>query len=189
MAEQLPPGHDVIPPATLTHDARTMSQATSLAHRGASHSGIPARATNGVTPMSPGSADVERDMHAKNLADLCGTPIIDWTRVQRRLDEGVDQAPGAGGPDRHTCWLAKIDADGRPHVTGIGVLWSDGAFWFETGRTSRKGRNIERNPRCTLSIALDWAQSTLQVLEHCWPGSVGNSDVFAAQHDNSGTPM
>lgn len=70
-----------------------------------------------------------------------------------RLDEGVDQAPGAGGPDRHTCWLATINADGSPHVTGIGALWSDGAFWFETGRWSRKGRNIERDPRCTLSVA------------------------------------
>ncbi len=92
-------------------------------------------------------------MEARNLADLYGTPLIDWSTVRGRLDKGVDQAPGTGGPDRHTCWLATIDADGSPHVTGIGALWSDGAFWFETGRTSRKGRNIERDPRCTLSVA------------------------------------
>ena len=63
------------------------------------------------------------------------------------------QAPGTGGPDRHTCWLATINADGSPHVTGIGALWVDGAFWFETGETSRKGRNLARDPRCTLSVA------------------------------------
>ena len=28
-------------------------------------------------------------------------------------------------------------------------------FWFETGRTSRKGRNLARDPRCTLSVATE----------------------------------
>jgi hypothetical protein len=49
--------------------------------------------------------------------------------------------------------LATIDRDGRPHVTGLGVLWVDDAFWFETGETTRKGRNLARDPRCTLSVA------------------------------------
>jgi PPOX class probable F420-dependent enzyme len=92
-------------------------------------------------------------MEAKNLADLYELPPLDWSHIQARLDQGVDQAPGAGGPDRHTCWLATIDADGSPHVTGIGALWVDGAFWFETGERSRKGRNLARDPRCTLSVA------------------------------------
>jgi len=93
-------------------------------------------------------------MDAKNLADLYDLPLIDWTALTARLEEGVPQAPGTGGPDRHTCWLATIDADGRPHVTGIGALWVDGAFWFETGERSRKGRNLARDPRCTMSLAL-----------------------------------
>jgi len=92
-------------------------------------------------------------MDARNLAELYGSPLIDWPTVTERLDRGLTQAPGTGGPDRHTCWLATIDADGSPHLTGIGALWFDDAFWFETGRTSRKGRNIERDPRCTLSMA------------------------------------
>ena len=92
-------------------------------------------------------------MEAKNLADLYGTPLLDWGRITTRLDQGVEQAPGGGGPNRHTCWLATINADGSPHVTGVGALWVDGAFWFETGKTTRKGRNLARDPRCTLSLA------------------------------------
>lgn len=92
-------------------------------------------------------------MKATNLADLYDAPLLDWQRVRDRLDAGFTQAPGTGGPDRHTCWLATIDADGRPHVTGIGALWTDDAFWFETGTTTRKGRNLARDPRCTLSLA------------------------------------
>ncbi len=91
-------------------------------------------------------------MQTKNLADLYELPLLDWDLITARLDD-LPQAPGAGGPDRHTCWLATIDADGRPHVTGVGAQWFDGAFWFETGRQTRKGRNLARDPRCTLSLA------------------------------------
>lgn len=94
-----------------------------------------------------------RHVHARNLADLYDLPLLDWDRITARLDAGVTQAPGTGGPDRHTFWLATIDADGSPHVTGIGALWHDGAFWFETGERTRKGRNLARDPRCTLTVA------------------------------------
>lgn len=92
-------------------------------------------------------------MDAKNLAELYDLAPLAWDPIVARLDAGLTQAPGTGGPDRHTCWLATIDPDGRPHVTGIGANWHDGAFWFETGARSRKGRNLARDPRCTLSVA------------------------------------
>jgi hypothetical protein len=92
-------------------------------------------------------------MEAKNLGDLYDLPLVDWSMVTNRLAEGMTQAPSTGGPDRHTCWLATIDADGSPHVTGIGAIWVDDGFWFETGERTRKARNIARDPRCTLSIA------------------------------------
>src|SRR6478736_489381 len=94
-------------------------------------------------------------MDAKNLADRYGTPNVEWSRVEARLGRDLTQAPGTGGPDRHTCWLATINADGSPHVTGIGAEWLDGTFWFETGTSTRKGRNLARDPRCTLTLATD----------------------------------
>ena len=92
-------------------------------------------------------------MQARNLADLYDLAPLDWSAISARLDRGVPQAPGDGGPDRHTCWLATINPDGSPHVNGVGTVWADGAFWFETGERSRKGRNLARDPRCTLSVA------------------------------------
>jgi PPOX class probable F420-dependent enzyme len=92
-------------------------------------------------------------MEATNLADLYGTPLLDWGPIAARLDGGLSQAPDSGGPNRHTCWLATINADGSPHVTGVGALWVDGAFWFETGKGTRKARNVARDPRCTLTVA------------------------------------
>ena len=46
---------------------------------------------------------------ATNLAELYGLPLVDWARIEARLEAGLSQAPGTGGPDRHTCWLATIN--------------------------------------------------------------------------------
>ena len=92
-------------------------------------------------------------METKNLAGLYGLEPLAWERITQRLDRGVSQAPGTGGPDRHTCWLTTINLDGSPHVTGVGAIWVDGAFFLETGERTRKGRNLARDPRCVLSVA------------------------------------
>src|SRR4051794_2673078 len=92
-------------------------------------------------------------MDTQNLADLYELPAMEWSSVTELLDAGYDQVPGSGGPDRHTTWLTTLDADGSPHVTGVGSLWVDGAFWFETGPRTRKGRNLARDPRCTVALA------------------------------------
>ena len=105
--------------------------------------------------MSSVGRDGRTVMEARNLADLYGTPLVGWDRVRARLDQGFTQAPGTGGPNRHTCWLATINRDGSPHVTGVGALWVDDAFWFETGEGTRKGKNLARDPRCALSLATD----------------------------------
>jgi hypothetical protein len=91
---------------------------------------------------------------AKNL-DGYDTPLIPWERVQAVLDQEISQAPGTGGPDRHTCWLATIDPGGRPHVVGIGAHQVDGAWYFTSGPSARKSKNLTRDARCTISVALD----------------------------------
>lgn len=92
-------------------------------------------------------------MEAHNLADLYDAALLEWANIENRLALGLSQAPDTGGPNRHTSWLATINPDGSPHVTGIGALWVDGTFWFETGGHTRKGKNLARDPRCTLSVA------------------------------------
>ena len=93
-------------------------------------------------------------VETKNLADLYHLPPVDWAAVTAPLDQGVTQAPETGGPDRHTTWLTTINADGSPHVTAVGALWADGTFWFVTGERTRKGRNLARDPRCTVAVSM-----------------------------------
>jgi hypothetical protein len=136
-------------------------------------------------------------MEATNLADLYGTPNLDWEHIRARLSEGVSQAPDTGGPNRHTFWLATINRDGSPHVTGIGGLWMDDAFWFVTGETTRKGRNVARDARCTLSVATHEFDLVVEGHAHkvTDPATVAEiarraaADGWPARVDESGTAL
>jgi hypothetical protein len=93
-------------------------------------------------------------MDTLNLAGTNDLPPLAWSTVADALDSGFTQAPETGGSDRRACWLATVNADGSPHVTGIGSLWLEGTFWFVTGQRSVKGRNLARDNRMAISVAV-----------------------------------
>ena len=97
---------------------------------------------------------VKEPLSERNL-DGYDAPPIAWERVRERLDQGVTQPPGTGGPDRHTYWLATTNPDGSPHVMPLGVFWVDGGFYFNAGPGTRKVKNLADNPRCVISVATD----------------------------------
>ena len=51
-----------------------------------------------------------------------------------------------------TYWLATVRQDGRPHVMPVWAVWLDNALWLSTSERSVKGRNLEREPRCTVTL-------------------------------------
>jgi hypothetical protein len=136
-------------------------------------------------------------MEATNLAELYDLPTLEWAPIEARLGAGITQAPGTGGPDRHTCWLATINTDGSPHVTGVGAFWHDGAFWIVTGERTRKGRNLARDPRCTLSLSthefdlvLDGdAQQITDPDRVAMIATVASDDGWPARVDDTGTAL
>jgi len=95
---------------------------------------------------------MDAGMEAKNLAVHYGLPLVDWQQVEARLAGG--SLAGTGTSDNRS-WLATTNPDGSPHLTGLGPLWVDGRFYFTTGETTRKGRNLARDPRCTLGISTE----------------------------------
>lgn len=51
-----------------------------------------------------------------------------------------------------TFWLATVNAvPARPHVMPVWGVWLEDAFFFSTGRQSRKGQNLASNPACTVA--------------------------------------
>jgi hypothetical protein len=94
-----------------------------------------------------------KDPSSTQKLDTYGAPDLPWSAVRDRLAAGVTQAPGTGGPDRHTSWLATVNPDGTPHVRPLGALWDDGTFVFNSGAGTRKAKNLAREPKCVLTVA------------------------------------
>lgn len=90
----------------------------------------------------------------RNL-DGYDSPPIEWELVERQLNTNVPQAPGEGGPSRHTAWLTTIGPSGLPHVRPLGVVQSDGAWYFNSSVDTRKSRNLAARDECVLSLATD----------------------------------
>lgn len=67
-----------------------------------------------------------------------------WAAARERL---ANPEPG------RTYWLATVRPDGRPHVRPLLGLWLDDAFYFITGETTRKGKNLASDPRCVITAS------------------------------------
>jgi pyridoxine/pyridoxamine 5'-phosphate oxidase len=132
-------------------------------------------------------------MEIINLGSADGLPPVNWTDVLQRLDEGSAPAPEAH--NSRTTWLTTVNEDGSPHVTAVGALWMDGAFWFQTGARTRKARNVNLDPRCSIAVSVRDAdvviegdasrvtdQSTVARLAAAW-----RSNGWPAELDASGS--
>src|SRR4051794_12928593 len=102
----------------------------------------------------------ESAMQTINLGVGDGLPPADWDRIRTTLEGG--EAPVPDAHNSRTTWLTTINEDGSPHVTAVGALWLDGTFWFQTGAGTRKHRNVERDPRCTVAQSVRDADVVLE---------------------------
>ena len=63
-------------------------------------------------------------------------------------------------------WITTVRADGRPHVTPLVAVWSEGAIHFCTGTAEQKAVNLRNNPHVTLLTGRnDWETGLDVVVE------------------------
>jgi hypothetical protein len=132
-------------------------------------------------------------MRTINLGAADGLPPVDWEVVRDGLDSGSSPAPDAH--NARTTWLTTINEDGSPHVTPVGALWVDGAFWFQTGAGTRKSRNVARDPRCSVAVSIRDADIVVEgdAVHVTEPGQVARiakawaDQGWPAEPDESGT--
>src|SRR3954451_11900805 len=98
-------------------------------------------------------------METINLGKSDGLPPVEWAEVKDKLDSG--SVPEPGSLNARATWLSTINEDGSPHVTPVGAIWLDGTFWIQTGST-RKARNLARDPRCSISLSIKDADVVLE---------------------------
>jgi hypothetical protein len=87
-----------------------------------------------------------------NLGAADGLPPVSWPNVVEKLKAGSPPAPDA--LNARTTWLSTVNEDGSAHTTAVGALWLDDSFWFQTGSGTRKGRNVTRDPRCSIAVSI-----------------------------------
>jgi hypothetical protein len=117
-----------------------------------------------------------------NLDKTSETEPLPWKRARDLLE--------AGALAEAASFLGTVRADGRPHSARIGAAWYDGDVYFQTGRQTRKARNLEVNRACTLSTSLTGidlvveglaeritAGSTLEAVAAVWRGGGWAAEV------------
>lgn len=82
----------------------------------------------------------------KNL-DRYGHAPLEWSRPR-------DLLPSALTEMETVVYLGTASPQGRPHSAGVGAFHHEGDLYFVSGPGTRKSRNVEANPACTLSVRL-----------------------------------
>jgi hypothetical protein len=87
--------------------------------------------------------------------DIYGHAPLPWSRAHDLL-----VIPTEGS--ELTFFLGTAEPNGRPHSSGIGALWFEGDIYIVSGPKTRKSRNLEANPACTISVRLEGIDLTLE---------------------------
>jgi hypothetical protein len=66
------------------------------------------------------------------------TGLKPWSWALERLEKS------------HNYWIATSHPEGRPHLMLVWGIWWEDAFWFSTGRRTRKAKNIAAHPHCVI---------------------------------------
>jgi hypothetical protein len=64
--------------------------------------------------------------------------MLEWSWAAKRL------------ADSHNYVLVTVRPDGCPHAMGMHGVWFQDAYYFSTGATTRKAKNLATNPHCIL---------------------------------------
>lgn len=69
-----------------------------------------------------------------------GLGLFPWGKVQEKMEAARNY------------WLATVRPDDRPHAAPVWGIWVDDAFYFGTGKESRKARNLLANPAIVVHL-------------------------------------
>jgi hypothetical protein len=90
--------------------------------------------------LNPPEPEASRpDMPEYGLLDAGqGRGLLPWSWARERLKRS------------RNFWVSTVRPDGRPHASAVWGIWWAEAFYFSSGRLSRKARNLALNPSCVV---------------------------------------
>jgi nitroimidazol reductase NimA-like FMN-containing flavoprotein (pyridoxamine 5'-phosphate oxidase superfamily) len=66
--------------------------------------------------------------------------FLPWSHAEERLIKS------------RSYWICTTRPDGRPHSIPVWGMWVEAAFYFGTGRETRKAKNIAKNPKVSVHL-------------------------------------
>jgi general stress protein 26 len=63
-------------------------------------------------------------------------------------------------------WVSSVRVDGRPHVTPVVAVWTEGALWFSSGPAEQKSRNLAANPHCAVTTGSNTWDEGVDIVLH-----------------------
>jgi general stress protein 26 len=87
-----------------------------------------------------------KELHpAATLIDPQGhdVPPLPWKEAEARIDAA------------RWYWLTTLHPSGRPHTRPVLAVWTGGALCTTSSHAAQKGRNLRRDPRCSVAIMAD----------------------------------
>jgi Pyridoxamine 5'-phosphate oxidase len=92
-------------------------------------------------------------VETKNL-DQYGNAALAWSQARDALKNETGKTL--------TFFLGTVGAEGDPHSAGVGAVWEGGDVYVVAGPGTRKARNLEAHPACTVSVSLDGIDLVLE---------------------------
>src|SRR4051812_28701793 len=80
------------------------------------------------------------------------SPPTPWSDVRRVLETA------------ELFWISTIRRDGRPHVTPLPAVWTEGRLHFCTGSAEQKAMNLASNPNVVLTTGCNQWKIGLDVV-------------------------
>jgi hypothetical protein len=87
-----------------------------------------------------------KELHpVATLIDTQGNDVtpLPWEEAQARIDAA------------RWYWLTTLHPSGRPHTRPVLAVWTGSALCTTSTRAAQKGRNLRRDPRCSVAIMAD----------------------------------
>src|ERR1700733_15983520 len=69
--------------------------------------------------------------------------LLPWAEARQRLS------------DARYYWLGTVHPSGRPQVRPVLAVWVGGALYTTSSPQARKGRNLDRDGRCSVAVTAD----------------------------------
>jgi hypothetical protein len=108
-----------------------------------------------------------------------GVTPLPWEDVRSRIDAA------------RFYWLTTLHPSGRPHTRPVLAVWNGEVLCTTSTQAAQKGRNLQRNPKCSVAISADDMHIVIEGVASRIEGDAVErvADAYRSKYDWPVTPV